>query len=85
MILIVEPDKELAGAMGELLFDDGFEVCIADSLKYAVGQLPANTVQGVVIDVDGTEVVRIHSARHTATTPRFELNSEFEEARPHRR
>jgi DNA-binding response OmpR family regulator len=62
VILIVESDEELAGAMGELLFDDGFEVCIADSLKYAVGQLPANGVQGVVIDVDGIPLYSDHMA-----------------------
>ena len=46
MILILEPDTDLATAMGELLFDDGFEICIADSLKYAIGQMPVDVLQG---------------------------------------
>ena len=62
MVLIVEPDTELATAMGELLFDDGFEICIADSLKYAVGHVPVNAVQGVVIDVDGIPLYSDHTA-----------------------
>jgi hypothetical protein len=62
VILIVEPDTELATAMGELLFDDGFEICITDSLKYAVGQLPAKWVQGMVIDVDGIPLYSDHTA-----------------------
>lgn len=62
MILIVEPDAELATAMGELLFDDGFEICIADSLKCAVGQLPATVLQGMVIDVDAIPLYSDHTA-----------------------
>ena len=77
VILIVEPDAELAGAMGEMLADDGFEVCIADSLNYAVGRLPGKTVQGVVIDVDGIPLYSDHTAlkvmgewfRHCDTPP----------------
>ena len=62
MILIVEPDTELATAMGELLFEDGFEIRITDSLRYAVGQLPASVVQGMVIDVDGIPLYSDHTA-----------------------
>lgn len=62
MILIVEPDTELATAMGELLLDDGFEICITNSLKHAVGQLPATAMQGMVIDVDGIPLYSDHTA-----------------------
>jgi hypothetical protein len=62
VILILEPDTELATAMGELLFDDGFEICIADSLKYAVGQMPADVLQGMVIDIDGIPLYSDHTA-----------------------
>jgi DNA-binding response OmpR family regulator len=62
VILIVEPDTELATAMGELLFDDGFEICIADSLKCAVGQTPVTGLQGVVIDVDAIPLYSDHTA-----------------------
>ncbi len=62
MILIVEPDAELADAMGELLVDDGFELCIADTLNYAVGRLSAKTVQGIVVDVDGIPLYSDHTA-----------------------
>jgi DNA-binding response OmpR family regulator len=62
VVLIVEQDTELATAMGELLFDDGFEICIADSLKYAVGHMPVNAVQGVVIDIDGIPLYSDHTA-----------------------
>jgi DNA-binding response OmpR family regulator len=62
VILILEPDTELATAMGELLFDDGFEICIVDSLKYAVGQMPVNVLQGMVIDIDGIPLYSDHTA-----------------------
>jgi hypothetical protein len=62
VILIVEPDTELATAMGELLFDDGFEICIAASLKYAVGRMPLDALQGMVIDVDGIPLYSNHTA-----------------------
>jgi DNA-binding response OmpR family regulator len=61
VILIVEPDTELATAMGELLFDDGLEICITKSLKYALGQLPAKGAQGLVIDVDGIPLYSDHT------------------------
>ena len=61
MIMIVEPDTELATAMGELLFDDGFEICIADSLKCAVGQMPVSGLQGMVIDIDAIPLYSDHT------------------------
>jgi hypothetical protein len=48
--------------MGELLFDDGFEICIADSLKYAIGQMPVDVLQGMVIDIDEIPVYSDHTA-----------------------
>jgi hypothetical protein len=62
VILILEPDTDLATAMGELLFDDGFEICIADSLKYAIGQMPVDVLQGMVIDIDEIPVYSDHTA-----------------------
>ncbi|HET9961611.1 MAG TPA: hypothetical protein VFQ34_04705 [Nitrospiraceae bacterium] len=62
MILIVEPDEALATAMGELLFEDGFEICIADSLKSAMGYMPKENLHGVVIDMDAVPLYSDHLA-----------------------